>query len=50
MSYLLVLGLALFSSASGALLVTLLHMARRGLLRSSPPPETNSGSAQESFK
>jgi hypothetical protein len=50
MSYLLVLGLALFSSASGALLVALLHMARRELLRSSPQPEANSGSAQESPK
>jgi hypothetical protein len=48
-NYLLVLGLGLFSSASGALLVTLLHMTRGLPLRSSPP-EGKSGSAQESSK
>ena len=47
MNYLLFVGLVLFSSASGALLVTLLHMTRREPLRSLPPPETNSNSAQE---
>ncbi len=47
MNYLLALGIALFSSASGALLVTALHLTRRDPLRSSPPPETNSNSARE---
>ena len=50
MNYLLFLGLGLFSSASGALLVTLLHMTRGLPLRSSTPPEGKSGSAQESPK
>ena len=47
MNYLLLLGLALFSSASGALLVTLLQLTRKHL-RSSLPPKISSGSAQES--
>lgn len=41
MNYLLVLGLALFSSASGALLVALLHMARSDPSRNPTHPETD---------
>lgn len=47
-NYLLALGIALFSSASGALLVTILHLARTETLQSSEPRETGSNSAQES--
>jgi len=47
-NYLLALGIALFSSASGALLVTILHMARTESLRGPETPETTSNSAQES--
>lgn len=48
MNYLLLLGLALLSSASGALLVTLLHLTRERHSRSSLPPDTSSSLAQES--
>jgi hypothetical protein len=47
-NYLLALGIALFSSASGALLVTILRMTRIESLRGPETPETTSNSAQES--
>ncbi|MGD0267602.1 MAG: hypothetical protein ABSB14_00955 [Candidatus Sulfotelmatobacter sp.] len=41
MNYLLVLGLAVFSSASGALLVALLHLSRSDASRTPSHPEAN---------
>lgn len=48
MNYLLLLGLALFSSAGGALLVTLLHMTRSERLRTPSPSEAGSSSEKVS--
>jgi hypothetical protein len=42
MNYMLVFGVAVFSSASGALLVTLLRMARGEALRTPPPADSDS--------
>ena len=47
MNYLLLFGLVLFSSASGALLVTILYMSRSAEYRS-PQPETDSSSEKGS--
>lgn len=41
MNYLLIVGLAVFSSASGALLVALLHLARSVAFRTPSHPEVN---------
>ena len=48
MNYLLVLGVALFSSASGALLVSLLHMSRSEPSQTSSHPETDSSQGPRS--
>jgi hypothetical protein len=45
-NYLLIVGLALFSSASGALLVTLLHITRRDASRTPSHPETEGGAGR----
>jgi hypothetical protein len=41
-NYLLVFGVAVFSSASGALFVALLHLVRNGQFRTPSPPEADS--------